>query len=486
MDVDADVVIVGYGPVGQLAANLLGAARLRTLVLERSPALHPLPRAAAIDDEGLRILQAAGVAEQARAEMLPDVPVAFVTRRGREVRLVDAADTPNGHPFVSLLHQPALERVLDAAARARPCVDVRFGVEVVAVEQDGSGVALALADGSAVTARYLVACDGGRSPIREALGVAFGGSTFAESWLVVDLLLDAPRAEAPVMRFLGDPGRPKVSVPMGERRHRWELMALPGEDHAAMPAQVRELLAPHADLARAEIERATIYTYHARTAARWRFGRVLLAGDAAHVMPPFAGQGMCSGLRDVHNLAWKLAAVIRDGADPVLLDTYEQERRPHVEAMSRLAVRMGSVLQTRRPRAAVLRDGVLRALSEAPGLGPRARSGSLRPTSRYRTAAFGPGGGRLFGQPLITGVPLDDVLGAGRWALLGAGRDPHAALVPEAQATFADAASLAVDPALLGGAELVVLRPDRFVFAVDDAAGAFAAAAYRRHVEGAG
>lgn len=482
---DAEVLIAGYGPVGQLLANLLGAAGVRTLVLERSAGLHPLPRSAALDDEGLRILQAAGLADGVRAELLENVPIAFVTRRGREVRLVDSADTVNGQPFVSLLHQPALERVLDAGARARAGVELRFGAEITAVDTDDRGVCVSLHDGEPARGSYLVACDGGSSPIREQLGIGFAGSTFAEPWLVVDLLLDAPRSARPVMRFLGD-GRPKVSVPMGVRRHRFELMALPGEDLEAMvqPAGVRELLAPLVELDRVSVERATIYTFHARTASRWRDGRIMLAGDAAHVMPPFSGQGMCSGMRDAQNLAWKLAAVVRGEAGEGLLDSYERERRPHVEAMTRLAIRMGGVLQTRRPRVAALRDGVLRGVSEAPVLGPRARSGSVRPTARYRAGAFGSGGGRLFPQPSIDGVLLDDLLPAGGWALLGAGRDPRAALEPEARAVFAHAASLDVDWKLLGGAALVVLRPDRFVFATDSAGGAAAAAAYRHHVVG--
>ena len=478
---DAEVVIVGYGPVGQLAANLLGAAGVSTLVLERAAALHPLPRAAAIDDDALRILQAVGLDREARAAMLANVPIAFTTRRGREVRLVDPVDTANAHPYVALLHQPALERVLDTAARARPGVEVRFGAEVASLVQGRDAVVLELTDGTVVRAAYVIACDGAASPLREQLGIGFDGSTSAEPWLVVDLLLDAPRARPPIMRFLGDTARPKVSVPMGERRHRWELMALPGEDLRALaaPARVRELLAPHVDLDRVEVERAAVYSFHARIATRWRAGRVLLAGDAAHVMPPFAGQGMCAGLRDVHNLAWKLTAVLREGVDPALLDTYEPERRPHVTATLRLAVVMGAVLQTRRPRLATARDLVLRVLSAAPVLGPRARAGGPRPSPRYRHGALGPGGGRPFGQPMIDGVRLDDRLGAG-WALLGADGDPHAALGPAARAAFAGVGGLAVDRALLGGAALLVLRPDRFVFACDAADGAAAAAAYAR------
>lgn len=477
-----EVVVVGYGPVGQLVAHLLGAAGVRTLVLERSDALHPGPRAAALDDEGLRILQAAGLAEAARETMLANVPIEFVTRRGRVVRLVDCADTRNGQPFVSLMHQPALEAVLDAGVRSHECVEVRHGLEVLGLAQEPGRVAVTLADGGEVVADWLVACDGARSPVRAALGVQTVGSRFAQPWLVVDTLLEAPRREPPAMRFVGDPVRPRVSVPMGPRRHRWEFMVLPGEDAEALAGgdRVRELLSGVCAPARVEVERATIYTFGARVAESWRVGRVLLAGDAAHVMPPFAGQGLCSGLRDAQNLVWKFAAVLREGAPEALLDSYEAERRPHVEAMTRLARVMGAVVQTRRPRAAALRDGALAGLSQAPWLGPRARSGSVRPSAHYTAGAFGPGGGKLFGQPLVRGVALDDLLPSGRWALLGAGRDPREGLGVTARAAFGAAAGVAVDPGLLSGAELVVLRPDRFVFARDAADGARAATAHRQ------
>jgi 3-(3-hydroxy-phenyl)propionate hydroxylase len=371
--VNADVLICGYGPVGQLLATVLGRAGRSVVVLERAAAPHPLPRAAALDDAVLAELARLGLADAVLAEALTDVPIGYVDRRGRELRLVDAHDTPRGQPFVAFLHQPALEAVLCEAAEACPSVSVRWGADVVGATRDGEVV---LADGRRWRAHHVVACDGARSRVREAVGLAAGGRTATtQPWLVVDLLLRAPRDRPPVMRFLGDPRRPAVAVPMGERRQRFELMALPGEDLGllAAPATVRRLLASHVDLDTVEIERATVYGFAVRIAPRWRAGAVTLAGDAAHVMPPFAGQGLCMGLRDAVALGARLA----EGAS---LAGYERERRAQVRAIARLAAGMGALVQTRRPRLAAARDGALHALWGAPALGPWLRAGGLRRT----------------------------------------------------------------------------------------------------------
>ncbi len=369
---DAEVLICGYGPVGQLLATVLGRAGRSVLVLERATAPHPLPRAASLDDAVLADLARLGLGEAVLAEALTDVPVAFLDRRGRELRLVDAHQTARGQPFVAFLHQPALEAVLRAAAEACPSVRVRWGAEVVAATETGEVV---LAGGERLTGRHVVACDGAGSTVRESVGLAAGGrrATRAQPWLVVDLALHAARGEPGVMRFAGDPRRPAVSVPMGPKRHRVEVMALPGEDLEALatPASARRLAARHADMDAADVERATVYGFAVRTAPRWRAGAVVLAGDAAHVMPPFAGQGLCTGLRD----AVALGAALADGTS---LARYERRRRGQARRMSALAATMGTLVQTRRPRLAAVRDATLRALWGAPALGPWLRSGALR------------------------------------------------------------------------------------------------------------
>ena len=268
-------------------------------------------------------------------------------------------------------------------------------------------------------ARYLVACDGARSAVRSRLQIPFGGSTFAQPWLVVDGLVDRPLAKVPHPHFVGDTTRPAVTLPMSPGRHRWEWMLQPNEPPQPLLEhdRIRELIAPWLTDERVEIERAVVYTFHARNASRWRAGRVLLAGDAAHVTPPFVGQGFCSGARDAANLAWKLDAVLR-GAPARLLDTYEAERRPHVRSMQNFAIRWGGIVQTRRPRGGVLRDARLRGLE---------RSGALdwieqraKPVPTYGAGAFAAtphrlpfrrAVGSLFPQP----DRLDNRLGPG-WA----------------------------------------------------------------------
>ena len=361
-----------------------------------------------------------------------------------------------------------------AALEQRGTVDLLWGhrVECVdaAAEQATSwlrpvsgGRALAL------RARYVVGCDGARSPVRSGLQVAFGGSTFAQHWLVLDALVDRPLAKVPHPHFVGDTKRPVVTLPMSPGRHRWEFMIHPGEDPAPLldPVRLRELIAPWLSGERVDIERAVVYTFHARTAARWRVGRVLLAGDAAHVMPPFVGQGFSSGARDAGNLAWKLDAVLH-GAPEGLLDSYEAERRPHVRSMQRFALRWGGVVQTTNPRLAWIRDATIELLDRS---GAISRSGGrVKPLPVLVAGAFvaTPGGhtsrrgaGSLFPQT----DRLDDRLGC-RWAAVCASR------------TAADAwraAGLYVvehdDPWLSAHkADWALLRPDRYVFACGRAA----------------
>jgi 3-(3-hydroxy-phenyl)propionate hydroxylase len=313
------------------------------------------------------------------------------------------------------------------------------------------------------------------------VGIEFGGSTFSQPWLVVDGLVDRPVARVPHPHFVGDPRRPVVTLPMSPGRHRWEFLLHPGEDHRTFvrPDRVRDLIAPWTAGEHVELERAVVYTFHARRAARWRAGRVLLAGDAAHVMPPFAGQGFSSGARDAVNLAWKLHAVLH-GAPERLLDTYEAERRPHVSAMARLAVHWGGIVQSTDPRVARWRDRALAAVDRLPrGHDVQDR---LKPTPAYVAGAFARrparlpwrrSTGSLFPQPRVETAAgpalLDDVLGRG-WAGLARDAAAGAGLRRADVRTLMLGADLA-DPsgAVAGwldrhGADWVVLRPDRFVF----------------------
>ncbi len=469
MDCDCDVLICGLGPVGQLLALLLGGFGVEAIAVDEADEPYPLPRAAVVDDEVLRIFQAAGVDAQILADSQIQREVSYVTARGRAVEAFRTERGELGHPPLVSIHQPSMERTMLAALLERGEVEVRRGTRVEQVEQAGDHTTAWLRPregaSSALTARFVVGCDGGRSPIREQLGIPFGGSTFVQRWLVVDTLVDRPIAKAPHPHFVGDPARPIVSLPMSPGRHRWEWMLHPGEDSDPFldHERIRGLLAPWVTDERVEIERAVVYTFHSRTATRWRDRRVLLAGDAAHVMPPFVGQGFSSGARDAANLAWKLDAVL-NGAPDRLLDTYEAERRPHVTGMQTMAVRWGGVVQTTSPRVARIRDSILGGLHRSGAL--RAITDRAKPLPTYREGAFARKPhpialrrtvGSLFPQP----AGLDDRLGRG-WAAVTA--SPAAA--GPWRAAGINAVPQPGDPWLRRHrSEWALLRPDRFVFA---------------------
>ncbi len=474
---DCDVLIVGLGPVGQLLALLLHQEGVHVIAVDQADAPYRLPRAAATDDEVLRIFQSVGLSEAILADVQAMDGVSFVTAAGRAVQVLKTERGLLGHPPLVSIHQPSMERTLVAAIRERG-IDARWGFALDALDQqpDGATAWLRPAVGGPaepLRARYLVGCDGAASAVRGRLGIPFAGSTFAQRWLVVDVLVDRPLAKVPHPFFVGHPERPIVTLPMSPGRHRWEWMLHPGEDaegflpHDAIRGRMREWL----DGEQTEIERAVIYTFHSRTAGRWRAGRCLLAGDAAHVMPPFAGQGFSSGARDTANLSWKLAAVLR-GAPAALLDTYETERRPHVAAMQGLAQRWGAVVQTTGPRGARLRDRFLHAI-DGSALA-RAIQGNLKPLPTYRGGAFAErprrlpmrrGVGSLFPQPAAGERLLDDMLPTGWCALSGVPGSVAGLPTLQIGADVPD-----TDGALaawLGRhkASWVVLRPDRFVFA---------------------
>ena len=363
-----DVAVVGLGPVGAALAALLGGRGLRVVALERETAPHGLPRAAHLDGHALRVLAEAGAPAAGR----PLDGFDLVDRRGRLLlRGRPAEASPAGAPAGLLIHQPTVERALRARLAALPSVSVRLGHAVEqAAEADGAvRVAGSGPDGPfAVRAALCVGCDGARSRIREAVEAALVGSGFEQAWLVVDVVLRRDVALPDRLLQIADPARPTTYVPFADPRRRWEFQLRPGEDAegATRPGAVRAFLAPHVDPDAVEVERAAVYTFHDLVADRWRRGRLVLAGDAAHQTPPFLGQGLGAGLRDARTLVPLLAAVV-GGAPLETLDGYEAERRPHVEAVIRQAVRLGRLVTLPEPWASV-RDRALRACLRVPGL----------------------------------------------------------------------------------------------------------------------
>lgn len=457
---DADLVVVGFGPVGATLAGLAPRHGLRTIALDRATELYPLPRAAHCDHEIVRILQELGCAEEIVATMVGNEGMDFLDAdRQVLLRFDSPGDTPFGWPASVLFHQPGLEAALRRAV-ADGDADVRLGSGVAAVEQRDDHVAVHLDDGSTLRSAWVVGCDGARSATRAVVGTALDDLGFEEPWLVLDLLLREPIAELPRRCYqVCDPARPHTLVPMPFPRFRFEFMLLPGETAADVdrPEVIRELLSSWVDPDLVEVERSAVYTFHGLIAERWRDGRVLLAGDAAHQMPPFLGQGMCSGMRDAANLAWKLAAVQLHGAPLALLDTYQAEREPHVRAIVEAAVSFGRIICTTDPTEAAARDEAMRATLGGGGAPPLPGLGA--------GALVGPGGGDLAHQPRLGDVLLDDVVGP-RWTVITrsalAGDDPLARWWAD-RAVLLDAERWPELIAVLGDDDAIVVRPDRHV-----------------------
>jgi 3-(3-hydroxy-phenyl)propionate hydroxylase len=371
---------------------------------------------------------------------------------------------PGGWPAANMIHQPSVEAELRQALASLPNAALHNCWEMTAFAPDEAGVTATIAapDGEkSVRARYLIGADGARSPVREASGIVFDDLNFEEPWLVVDVLVDDYSKLPTANLQICDPARPTTCVLMGEGRHRWEFMILPGEtaEQVSADASIDLLLEPWNVKGAVRLERKAVYTFRARIAAEWRKGRVLLIGDAAHQTPPFAGQGMCSGLRDAHNLAWKLAAVIRGTSPDSLLDSYQIERAPNLRATIDMAIMMGKTVCITSKWGAFLRDmkfKLARALGKLPD-GPPA----YPPISAGHILADTPAAGSYFPQPILAdGTRLDDVLGAGHW-LIGK-RD----LSSPALAPFARQLGQWLDRY---GAEAVLVRPDRFVFGTGSA-----------------
>jgi len=313
MDELFDVAIVGYGPVGQLLAILLGQRGRRVAVLERWPRAYPLPRAVHFDHEVARVLQSAGVADALADRVEPADLYEWRNAAGEILLRIgrDAEHSVSGWPESSMFCQPELEAILDARARALPSVRVERGCEVDGVRAAAEHVELQAktetSERVALRARYAVGCDGANSFVRGKMGSAWSDLGFYFDWLVVDVLPHAPRPWNPPNWELCDPARPTTLVSGGPGRRRWEFMRLPGETIEELDREETawRLLAPwDVHPANARLERHAVYTFRARWADAWRRDRLLLAGDAPHLMPPFAGQGMCSGMRDAANLAW--------------------------------------------------------------------------------------------------------------------------------------------------------------------------------------
>jgi 2-polyprenyl-6-methoxyphenol hydroxylase-like FAD-dependent oxidoreductase len=439
----AEVAIVGYGPVGQALALALGRAGHRVAVFERFQEAYRMPRAVHIDHEIMRLLQDLGLADELADEMVAVSEYRWFGADGEPLMtLGQPAFSASGWEPDYLFFQPALEATLDRAVAAQPSVTVQRGWAAQRLEADSGGARLTVGrvqkDGSGgetrtIEARWVIGADGANSFVRESLGIGRRDLGFRERWLVVDVEprdgFD-PGSLAPACQWC-DPARPTTHVLGGPRHHRWEFMLLPGEQDSEFAGTARawELLEPWCNPHSAELTKSAVYEFRSMLADRMRRGRALLVGDSAHLTPPFLGQGLCSGLRDAANVAWKLDLVLRGLAPPDLLDTVDVERQPHNEWIITLAINLGRILCELDPEAAAARDAALRAAEEPPPLAmaPLA-AGVLNKDANGEPA--GPAGTLAVQARVEAGGReglFDDVVGSG-FTLLAAGGDPLAGL----------------------------------------------------------
>ena len=492
-----DIAIIGAGPVGLFMANLMGMAGHRVVLLERNEWLCALPRAIAFDDETLRSLGQIGLLDTVAAGTIASPEVFFRNARGRALIHMVGRPSITGQPRLATFHQPTFEAQLLAGARRFPNVTLLFHAKVTDTKQDRAGVTLSVQTASGprtLRAAYLVACEGGGSATRERIGAKLEGATYTEKWLVIDAIVPGHQVRA--ITFGCDPARPSVQVPAKGDRLRWEFLQLPGENEADLvdDASIARLLRPFGIETLPVIDRKTVYAFHSRVASRWRSGRIFLAGDAAHLMPPFAGQGMNSGFRDAMNLGWKLDHALRGAAEDELLDTYEAERKPQVAAVIRLSARLGEVIMPLSRRRAAVRDVAFFFVNRVTSARRFLERGDFRPPTRLsRSRLVDRGREKLSGtilphaEPRPGTVALDTIWGCHQWLALGLGYDPQA-LLPAAErkrlvelgAVFAAWNAPQVSPGTISmttdhpvflqwawhsRAKGVLVRPDRFIAA---------------------
>ncbi|ROL89884.1 bifunctional 3-(3-hydroxy-phenyl)propionate/3-hydroxycinnamic acid hydroxylase MhpA [Pseudomonas chlororaphis] len=387
-----DVLVIGNGPVGATIAALLGRYGVTTLVVDKLHEIVLMPRAIALDNEALRILQLAGLSEDAFEKIvIPEVkmhsPVLGQFGRANTEGCID------GHPKLVTFYQPDLERAMRGQVSRLKLVSSLGGFELESLVEEAECVVATVRDqeghSHSVRAQYLIGADGASSRVRALIGQEFEGQTYAEDWLIVDAK-NRHQSAIDHIEFICDPRRPTPHMPAPGGRERWEFMLQPGESREELesPESIARLIAPWVNPLELEIERKAVYRFHARCCNRFSKGRTFLVGDAAHITPPFVGQGLVAGLRDGANLAWKLAWVLRGHASPAILETYDTERRPHAQAMINLAKLMGRLVMPKNKVAAFFIHGLMRMLGLTPSTRRYFEQLDIKPKNIFKQGLF--------------------------------------------------------------------------------------------------
>lgn len=475
---DCDVLICGGGPSGVTLGLSLAQRGVSVIIVEKEAGIYPLPRAAHLDHEIIRILQGLGVADEIVATCRHSSRYDFLNASGKVLLRFDVGDKlgPGGWPMANHIHQPAVEEVLHRKLAETPDIELRNNWELTDLIETEEGIKATCVGPNgqqSITARYLVGADGARSPVREKLGIEFEDLDFDEPWLVIDAIVHDFDRLPKVNLQICDPERPTTCVLMGEGRHRWEFMMLPGEtaENVLDDDFVAKLLEPWDVEGAITLERKAVYRFNARVAKKWREGRVLLAGDAAHQTPPFAGQGMAAGLRDADNLSWKLASIIHGHATDDILDSYQLEREPHVRATIEMAIMMGKTVCITSKWKAFLRDMTIRigrVLGKLPDGSP-----DYPPLSAGLIKTGSAGAGSYFPQPVADGKKLDDMLGKSWWLFSRVAVDIGSNDTGLKLISLTDPVLTAHAPALTqwldeNSADAVLVRPDHYVFGTGD------------------
>lgn len=500
---DADVALIGYGPSGVTAANMLGHYGISTIAFERQPGIYQRARAVTVNDWTMRLFQSVGLDAVLAADMDVTKGLRWVTYDGKELMSLDFPPSVLGHPRSYAIYQPLMEATLrKGAERFADTSRVCYGTEVAGVEQDDDGVTLSVRDLSTdaisnYRVRYALGCYGGEAATRELLGVNLPGDTVDVRWVVIDAKVKRWWPNRDVLTMWSDQQRPVVDIALARGNHRWEFPLRPEEsegDFATNDQLWPLLLSMGVTQDDVEIHQHAFYRHHLRMAERWRMGRVFLVGDAAHLMPPWAGQGMQSGVRDSFNLCWKLARVLQGTMPDSVLDTYQPEREPNVAMFTAISEGLGKIIKQE------LSEEEMAAMAAPPpeGVTPP-EPPVMAPPFLVGGWLRGPVGedsvvGKMIPQPRVASprgiiTRLDDLLGDD-FVLLGDDVDPsdeitseekagwdrlgarYVAVRPSDQGTVGPDEIVDLDGALLSwmrgyGARLIALRPDRFVAAAD-------------------